>query len=319
MKRINNKGYMLVEIILAFSIAFVLIYFVMNLIIKLKNKNDDLLVETLIRTDQTIITNKLMSYAIEEEKEFKCDLLKDGITDNSVKYNDDMIDIVSKYAKIDKSNVSCSTDLGKVSIRIPINVEQMKDEDFDVIIDYKYDIGDMTPPTCSLTVDGTTIIATYADNEGGSGIQYYGFNSDKTGENEDTKAITGVETYIFYVVDKAKNDCSCSVDVKSTVSEPKYEYPGKVKRGSCTCTLTNVSNSQPGSPSTTSGTCNYSTRTCTCPNFYGYPSHNCRLECPQGSETTDSGGCRKKVGTSYKCKENGYSKINDSYCYKVIN
>ena len=68
MKKINNKGYMLVEIILAFSITFAIIFFLMELVIKFKNKNDDLLVETQVKTDQTIITNRLMEYVTTEEK-----------------------------------------------------------------------------------------------------------------------------------------------------------------------------------------------------------------------------------------------------------
>ena len=68
MKKLNNKGYMLVEIIMAFAITFCLIYFLMDLVINLKNKNDDLLVDTIIKTDQTIISNKLMDYVIEEKK-----------------------------------------------------------------------------------------------------------------------------------------------------------------------------------------------------------------------------------------------------------
>ena len=59
MKKLNNKGYMLVEIILAFVIMFGLIYFLMDLVINLKNKNDDLVVDTIVKTDQTIISNKL--------------------------------------------------------------------------------------------------------------------------------------------------------------------------------------------------------------------------------------------------------------------
>ena len=61
--KLNKKGYMLVEIILASALAFGLAFFIIDLVIRLKNKNDDLLVENLITTDKTIITNKLMSYA----------------------------------------------------------------------------------------------------------------------------------------------------------------------------------------------------------------------------------------------------------------
>lgn len=338
MKRINNKGYMLVEIILAFSITFVLIYFVMNLIIKLKNKNDDLLVETLIRTDQTIITNKLMSYAITGEKEFNCDVLKNGITDNSVKYNDDMIDIVSKYAKIDVSNVSCSTDLGKVSIKIPLNVEQMKDEDFDVIIDYKYDIGDMIPPRCSLSVNGTTITATYEDPEGGSGILYYGWDESKTGENSNTMEISGVGTYTFYVVDNAKNENSCSISIVEIIPYCatqgysingnkciKTEDADKIYKatGWCRCESNGGSDMDDVDCHMTNPTSKSSYACNSCPSGYYLKENHCgssfsRYSCSSG--TQDGSKCIHTKNISYKC-ETDYIEINDnnSYCYKVIN
>ena len=66
MRKMNNKGYMLVEIIMAFVITFGILYFMMDLIINIKNKNDDLLVETIVKTDSSIITNKLMEYAISD-------------------------------------------------------------------------------------------------------------------------------------------------------------------------------------------------------------------------------------------------------------
>ena len=41
MKNSNNKGYMLVEIILAFAITFALLYFMMDLVFKIKNKKEN--------------------------------------------------------------------------------------------------------------------------------------------------------------------------------------------------------------------------------------------------------------------------------------
>lgn len=300
MKKINNKGYMLVEIILAFSITFILIYFIMDLVIKTKNKNDDLMVETLVRTDQTIITNKLMSYAIDETDGFDCNSLKNNVTDSAVKYGSDTIDIVSKYAKIDKSNVSCSTDLGKVSIKIPIKVEQMKDEVFDVVIDYKYDIGDNVAPECELDVDKTNvrIVATkYKDSEGGSGVAYYGFNPDKTGENETTKDITGAGTYTFYIVDKAGNESSCSKivkDIPSTGANEKWD-------GDCWC-------KKNSSQERVQGQCGAS-NICYCPSDAIQEGWNCYHSGYYCSSGQLSGS--KCIG---ECDE-GYEKINDSYCY----
>lgn len=324
MKKINNKGYMLVEIILAFSITFILIYFIMDLVIKTKNKNDDLMVETLVRTDQTIITNKLMSYAIDETDGFDCNSLKNNVTDSAVKYGSDTIDIVSKYAKIDKSNVSCSTDLGKVSIRIPIKVEQMKDEVFDVVIDYKYDIGDMVVPTCSLSVSDTTITATYSDNEGGSGIEYYGWNESKTGENSNTKTINSVGTYTFYVVDKAKNENKCLVDVQGTKTTPTSETVdiGGANEywkagGTCSCRGASTGGGYP----VVEGVCG-NWKSCSCPGGTWEYSNSCTYTfsnyyCTTGSVCNSNKCCTTEDKQDIECIDSDYNKINDSFCYKI--
>ena len=60
MKKINRKGYLTVEIILASSIAFVIAVFLIDLTIKLSNKTDDAYLDTILTTDKAIITNKIM-------------------------------------------------------------------------------------------------------------------------------------------------------------------------------------------------------------------------------------------------------------------
>ena len=138
MFKINNKGYMLVEIILASVIAFGVAYFIINLTIKLKNKNDDLFVETQSVTDQTIITNRLMEFIKEEREEFDCDELLVDVDNNKVLYRDSIIDIVNDYAVIDDSDNYCTKTDNSINIRIPISVKQMEDKDFDVNLDYNY-------------------------------------------------------------------------------------------------------------------------------------------------------------------------------------
>ena len=147
MKILNNKGYMLVEIILASVIAFSVAYFIVNLTIKLKNKNDDLLVSTQAVTDQDIITNKLMKYATLEGSDFDCSKL--SVSGKKIKYNGDVIDILNDYAvteKIDSSNITnyCTNDNGKISITIPLRISQMPDKVFDVKVDYKYELSAIT-------------------------------------------------------------------------------------------------------------------------------------------------------------------------------
>lgn len=135
MKRLNNRGYVLIEIILASAIAFGIAYFVLDLTIKLKNKNDDLVVRTLTQTDRGIITNRFMSYMVDDN--FSCNNVK--IVDNTIKYNDEVIDIVNKYAKLE--NYNCSITSNRVNLKFFIKVRQLEEENFNVDINYYRDEG----------------------------------------------------------------------------------------------------------------------------------------------------------------------------------
>ena len=135
MKRLNNRGYVLIEIILASAIAFGIAYFVLDLTIKLKNKNDDLVVSTLTQTDRGIITNRFMSYMVDDN--FSCDNVK--IVDNTIKYNDEVIDIVNKYAKLE--NYNCSITSNRLNLKFFIKVRQLEEENFNVDINYYRDEG----------------------------------------------------------------------------------------------------------------------------------------------------------------------------------
>ena len=135
MKRLNNRGYVLIEIILASAIAFGIAYFILDLTIKLKNKNDDLVVRTLTQTDRGIITNRFMSYMVDDN--FSCNNVK--IVDNTIKYNDEVIDIVNKYAKLE--NYNCSTTSNRVNLKFFIKVRQLEEENFNVDINYYRDEG----------------------------------------------------------------------------------------------------------------------------------------------------------------------------------
>lgn len=122
MKKLNNKGYMLVEIILASVIAFGVAYFILDLVIKLKNKNDDLFVDTLARTDQAIITNTIMRDIYNKNTQFSCEnilnnILVDG---NKFKYNDTIIIEVNKYTTI--GTIDCKDTL--LNIPLTVNTTQ---------------------------------------------------------------------------------------------------------------------------------------------------------------------------------------------------
>ena len=298
--KLNKKGDMLVEIILASALAFGLAFFIIDLVIRLKNKNNDLLVETLITTDKTIITNKLMSYAKLETKNFDCNKLT--ITGNTVKYKDEIIDIITDYANV--GELSCSTVGGKVSITIPVSVSQMPDKDYDITFDYKYEIGDITPPTCTITVSGTTITATFQDNDGGSGI-----NGDATKK----ATINAAKDYIFTAEDNAGNSKSCSLSAINTNYKDEYTEtdPSTTYSGSCYCCK--------GQGGTTVGKyvrCN-SSGTCSCPPGSSICQRGCKpiYYCSSDASLIE-GKCYKKTGVSYYCTA-GYTKASNDYCYKI--
>ena len=213
MKRLNNKGYMLIEIILASVIAFLVIYFIIDLTVKMKNKNDDMFVKTLVTTDQTIVTKKLMDYALVEQEEFDCGSLK--IDGRSILYKDEVITVISDYA--DVGSLKCSNEFNKISIFIPLDVKQQVDEDFDIVIDYRYDLADATPPEMTFSLSGQTAVVTCKDPE--TGI--------KSGERK-TQNLSGTSNI------KVTHECVNNVGLVSTGSHT-YRYDGCLTKGPWTC------------------------------------------------------------------------------------
>ena len=124
MKKLNNKGYMLVEIILASVIAFGVAYFILDLVIKLKNKNDDLFVDTLARTDQAIITNTIMRDIYDKNTQFSCNNISKSDDGTKFIYKDtikDTIIEVNKYTTI--GVIDCEvTPTNLIELNIPLTV-----------------------------------------------------------------------------------------------------------------------------------------------------------------------------------------------------
>lgn len=58
--KLNNKGYLIIEIVLSAAIAFAIMYFLLELTFNFKSKNDDLYKETLLISDKNIITKTIM-------------------------------------------------------------------------------------------------------------------------------------------------------------------------------------------------------------------------------------------------------------------
>lgn len=133
---------------------------------------------------------------------------------------------------------------------------------------------DATNPTCTLSANSSTITATYSDNAGGTGVSYYGWNSNYSGTKSTSKSIaTG--THIYYVMDGAGNKNTCQIQIIATTSRtacPSGYETGSFKGGAYPCR-------------------NWSCAAPPCKFLYS------------GKVTT------------YLCAS-GYTKINNSYCYK---
>jgi len=132
MKKLNNKGYMLVEIILVSALAIGVGYFLIELTLKVKNTNEDLLVKSLVGTDQGIIYNMIMK-DVYSNSSADIDYVKNKLeidpASNKIKYGTEFI-FVSEYAEVGNKVVD---DTNK-TITIPIKVKQLSNENFDVVI-----------------------------------------------------------------------------------------------------------------------------------------------------------------------------------------
>ena len=281
MKKMNNKGYMLVEIILASVIAMVVAYFVIDLTIKLKNKNDDLLVRTVVYTDQAIIYNTIMDDIYNSGNDISCDYINNKISidkeNNIFKYGD-FINVVSEYASI--GDYTCEGEGSSIRVNIPMKVKQLPDDNFNVNIGEVLEYMPKVDLECLLKVNGTMLEASSdVDN-----LSYYGWDSSYSGDNSTSKIINSVGMYTYYVKDQFGNTGSCGVDVVATnvISEPLY------------CTANCGGLSEGVCKSHYSDGCNWTAGTT------GYCTGTYQYQC--------------NTYTGYSCAS-GYTKINDSYCY----
>ena len=141
MHNINNKGYLLVEIILASALAIGMAYFMIQLTMKAKNRNDNLLVKSLTSTDQGIIYNYFMKKIYSYEKIDHNKITIDG-TKKVLKYDGDVVINLNKYASFgDKKIINNQSIEGNTYdiIVIPITVKNLEDENFNIFIYIQYE------------------------------------------------------------------------------------------------------------------------------------------------------------------------------------
>ena len=173
-------------------------------------------------------------------------------------------------------------------------------------------VSDSTPPTCSLSANASTITATASDD---MGIAYQGWDSSYSGDNSTSKDIA-VGDHTFYVKDIAGNTNTCSISIKSTYSYQKEvqtetsAYEKWSATGTCQC-----KNSSSGLASW--GSCTLSG--CSCPSGASVTSNSCSKQHTGYYCTSGTLSGSKCIHTSYETRyacDDGYTKINDSYCWK---
>lgn len=102
-KKMNNKGYMLVEVVVASCIAFVMVYFLMDITINMVNKNNDYYEESVLVSDKNIITKTIMDDLRDNAKKLK----SVNSTGSSVTFT---FDDGSKTLSYDESNNTITYD-----------------------------------------------------------------------------------------------------------------------------------------------------------------------------------------------------------------
>lgn len=122
--KLNRKGYLTVEIILAATMTFVIAYFLTDITIKLVNKTDNYYADTLITTDEQLLVKNI-------KDEIQADITNHGVisslsctdTDCTIIYSTDN---TSKRLKIEKEGTTQKITYGDYSKIINKSLKNLK-------------------------------------------------------------------------------------------------------------------------------------------------------------------------------------------------
>ena len=292
--KLNNKGYLIVEVILAGVLTFTMAYFLINLTLKIRNRYDDGNAETVMLNDKTVITNEIMSDVI-DNKIISVDDITNGIKISFEDGSSKDLTIVGNtinYGSYTKK-LSDNAIVGDINIKrngnyflleIPITTKY-SDKDFGINI-FGFTKDTAVSLACNLIVDGSKIMASFDGN-----MVYHGWDDTYTGSNSDDMNIS-VGTYTYYIKDSFGNTGSCSVDIQNTTKTTGDCYSEATRcSGFIYDSYSACWNSIHDRPEGTQGGCEY--------NGKKYRGCLYRTVCP----------------TYISCPA-GYTKVNDSYCYK---
>lgn len=179
--KLNNKGYLLVEIIVAFTIAMTMAYFLIEIVIDIKNINEDYYVDTKLETDQILITKNVMqdisNYTLKEikvknQKQIDFTFYNLDNTTFKTRLNLDIDNKKFQYGRLNGNNYIKNTLFTK-TLDSKLNYETptisklcLKDNNYEDC-DTLSDINDITDFMLSIKYKATTI---YSDKDYGINI-----------------------------------------------------------------------------------------------------------------------------------------------------
>lgn len=193
--KLNRKGYMLVEIVIASVLAFGIAYYLLNLTYKFKNTNTDLQESYIYTKDKLVITKNIMS-DLENGIVSEVNKIEDGVTfkirlGDKIESRKLVINKENKYIEYGKTNDSYSSFITNDSSYYKKELEKSLDFN-DLIINNNDASFNITISLSSMYTDNVYNIRLYSSFEGGILL------SNKE-----------VGSYVNYVGNNGCNDDSC--------------------------------------------------------------------------------------------------------------
>ena len=311
--KLNNKGYLIVEVILAGVLTFTMAYFLINLTLKIRNRYDDVNVETVMLNDKTVITNEIMDDVIGNNVnnvEYITNGIRINFDDGSSK-DLTIVDNTITYGTYTKK-FSENAIVGEVSIRrngnyflveIPI-ATKYSNKDYGInIVGFTKEA--LAPLTCSLSASSSKITASFDGN-----MVYYGWDENYKGSNNSDMDIAE-GTYTYYMKDAFGNTGSCSIEVVKVGASCETGYTLNAEKTSCSKTYT------PNVPEYGA------TGQCECASTIGLPLTYVPCgwngSCPCGANTIPNGSnCKTGVIIGYTCSSGDTNRDGTCYSYKSV-
>lgn len=116
--KLNKKGYMLIEIVIASVIALVMAYFLIEVTVKLVNKNNDYYIDSILLADKNIITKEIMDDI--NSKKLIAVNVEEGSRKSTLTFDDDTVKVLSIVEENDKTMISYGDYKKEISDKLKI-------------------------------------------------------------------------------------------------------------------------------------------------------------------------------------------------------